>query len=149
MNFSRSFLLIFYLACLSAAQQQHACKLRSSVSNGTTRNLEQIFKGRCHYFLNLRHNADCFLNTSSYNCTHIWTAFKSAVIGKTPCNVTMEDYAPFLRSVNHSIPANATLFWSGAYRSAQDCMQMIENSDFLGKNVIFYRYLGLNLVRIT
>ena len=119
MNFLNIPLLI---SCLcSLAVFTHSCRLKAS--NGTTKNIEAIFKGRCYYFLNLRHSINCDINLDVYNCSKIWKAFESAVVGKVPCNIKMEDYQYFLSLVNHSIPTNSTLFWSGTYKSAQDCMK--------------------------
>ena len=93
------------------------CRVKS---NGTIKNLKEIFLGRCHYFLNIRQQTNCDINSKSYNCTEIWFAFEKASTGKTPCNITIDDYRKFLSLVNHPIPANSTFFYSGTYRTAQD-----------------------------
>jgi hypothetical protein len=113
--------LVICLSLFNFTQRTTAETVECSVkSNGTINNLKEIFLGRCHYFLNIRQQTNCGINSKSYNCTEIWLAFKEASTGKTPCNITIDDYRKFLSLVNHSIPANSTFFYSGTYRTAQD-----------------------------
>jgi ADP-ribosyl cyclase 1 len=115
-------IFIFYLSVFGFTKQVIAeCKLKN---NGTTKNLKEIFMGRCYSFLNLRQGSNCHIDPKNYNCTKIWQTFEAASTGKTPCNIHVNDYENFLNLVNHSIPVNSTFFYSGTYGVAQDCKKI-------------------------
>ena len=88
--------------------------------NGTTKNIEQIFKGRCHYFLNILQRTNCFIKSTAYNCSEIWSDFSKIVVGKDPCDLKVDDFERFLNMVDHPIMVNTSLFWSGTYTPAHD-----------------------------
>lgn len=98
--------------------------------NGTTPNLQQIVIGRCHYFLNTVHKGDCNFNPVNYNCSDIWNKFKKVVIGKDPCDIKIDEFSDYLSAVDHKIPNNSSLFWSGTYTEAHEITQ-------------FYKYWSL------
>ena len=83
--------------------------------NGTTSNIEQIFMGRCYYFIKIQQSTNCDINPANYNCSQIFISFKTALVGKDPCSVTIGDFDDFLKLVYHPIAANTSVFWSGAY----------------------------------
>ena len=88
---------------------------------GTTKNIQDIFIGRCYNFLNKHQNSHLGIVTSNYNCNTIWSKFFKAIISKKPCNLQVEDFHEFLGLVNHSIPENLSVFWSGTYQLAHEC----------------------------
>ncbi len=88
--------------------------------NGTTHNIEQIFLGRCFYFLNILQLSNCNLNDTVYDCNSIWTVFQSVVVGKDPCDLKISDFDDLLKMVDHYIAPNTSLFWSGTYTPAHD-----------------------------
>jgi hypothetical protein len=92
---------------------------------GTTPNLEEIYLGRCHYFINVLHAETCFLRPyleHKINCTKSFEEFVYVVIGKDPCETTEEDYAKYLNIVAHPIPVNKSLFSSGVeYEPVHQC----------------------------
>lgn len=91
-----------------------------STLNGTTPDFEQIILGRCYYFVNVLHKKDCSVRDAKINCTELMNEFNRAILGKEPCEVEISDFDRFLELANHSIGANSTLFWSGAYTTAHD-----------------------------
>ena len=101
-------------------------KLADADYNGTTRHIESIFLGRCYTFFSLPAYSSaaaelCLVNASTaYDCQELWREFSSAVIGKPPCAIQVEDFAEFLRKTYHPVPQNTSLFWSGTYRPAHD-----------------------------
>ena len=94
------------------------CKISS---NGTTKNIESIFKGRCNYFINVQQAFNCDIDPSNYDCDIIWQSFKSIVTTKTPCDLKIQDLDNFLNLVNHNIAPNTSIFWSGTYTPAHEC----------------------------
>jgi len=107
-----------YLFCFQLVHISCYC---SSTYNATTSNLEEIFIGRCHYFLNVLHKQTCFINATNYNCDEIWNSFSSVVIGKNPCDVKIDDYNRFLNLTYHEIPENKILFWTGTFSYKSEC----------------------------
>ena len=89
--------------------------------NGTTKNIESIFKGRCNYFINVQQAFNCDIDPSNYDCEIIWQSFKSIVTTKTPCDLKIQDLDNFLNLVNHNIAPNTSIFWSGTYTPAHEC----------------------------
>lgn len=88
--------------------------------NGTTRNIQQIFLGRCYYFLNILQKDNCIINASNYDCNDIWNEFYNTIKGKDPCSLTIDNFSKLLNMVNQTIPANTSLFWSGTYTPAHE-----------------------------
>lgn len=88
--------------------------------DGTTRNLREIFIGRCYEFFHGTHQDKCNINPNRYDCNEIWYKFKEIVIGKDPCEIKMDDFNSFLKSVDHPIKTNSALFWSGTYTPAHE-----------------------------
>ena len=100
--------------------QQYNIKQCKEKSNGTTVNLEQIFIGRCHYFLNLQQISNCDIAPENYDCAKIYTSFKSAFGGKAPCDLQISDFATFLNLTYHPISPNSSVLWSGTYTPTHD-----------------------------
>nr|XP_002709568.2 ADP-ribosyl cyclase/cyclic ADP-ribose hydrolase 2 [Oryctolagus cuniculus] len=73
---------------------------------GTSRNLESIFLGRCAEYSSL------LLSPAERekNCTAIWEAFK-VVLDKDPCSVLPSDYDLFINLSRHALPRDKSLFW--------------------------------------
>lgn len=89
-------------------------------SNGSTHNLREIVIGRCNEFFNVANAKECSLSRSQFNCENIWKTFSQAIIGKEPCSIKQTDFDSFLSEVDHPVPVNKTLFWSGTYALASD-----------------------------
>jgi len=119
--------LLFLLLLSSKFTEQFSSNFLESKqcqtkSNGTTKNLEQIFLGRCYYFLNIQQISNCDINPTKYDCAKIFNSFRTALVGKTPCSVNVTDFSEFLSLVDHPIAANTSVFWSGTYTPTHDCM---------------------------
>jgi hypothetical protein len=124
-----SIVLKLFLFCFQLAHISCYC---SSTYNATTTNLREILIGRCYYFLNVLHKQTCFIDASKYDCEQIWNSFSSAVIGKNPCDVKMDDYNTFLNLTYHEIPVDKSLFWSGTFSYKSEC----KFKSFLRKTII-------------
>jgi hypothetical protein len=96
---------------------------QSPTQTGTTANFEQIFLGRCYYFINVLYGNDCSVRSQKINCPNLLAEFNKAVLKKNPCEITIDDFTPFLRSAYHPIAPNSTLFWSGASNPAHACIE--------------------------
>ena len=121
--------LFLLVSLLSYTEQSGFMSLTAQcngiTTNGTTPSFDQIFLGRCFYFLNIQQNSNCDINPANYDCSAILAAFKSAIVGKDPCSVTISDFNKFLSLASHPIPQNGSLFWSGTAVTAHDCMQIL------------------------
>ncbi|XP_062068870.1 ADP-ribosyl cyclase/cyclic ADP-ribose hydrolase 2 [Lepus europaeus] len=73
---------------------------------GTSRNLESIFLGRCAEYSSLLQSPA----EREKNCTAIWEAFK-VVLDKDPCSVLPSDYDLFINLSRHALPRDKSLFW--------------------------------------
>ena len=100
--------------------RQNSKTAPSKATLGTTKNIHQIFLGRCYNFLNEHPNSKIEISASNYNCNAIWTSFINAVVNKTPCNIKIDDFQEFLRLVNHKIPKGIITFWSGTSSIAHE-----------------------------
>ena len=107
-----------------------SCKIPS---NGTTKNLEGIFRGRCNYFINVQQAFNCDIDPSKYDCDAIWDSFQSIITTKAPCDIKIQDLDNFLKLVNHTIARNTSVFWSGTYTPAHECnlFNFIKSSSLL------------------
>lgn len=93
-----------------------------TTNNGTTSRIHEIFMGRCHYFqMKLKSKSDSCAS-ENYNCTRIWSAFRAAIVGKAPCDIRVSDFDDFLSLIKHNPPPNRSLFWSGTYDIAHECL---------------------------
>ena len=101
---------------------EHSFQQCNTQGNGTTANIGEIFMGRCYYFLNILQSSNCNINPANYNCTTIFASFKTALVGKAPCSVSTSDFDNFLSLVNHPIPADTSLFWSGTSTTSHERM---------------------------
>jgi hypothetical protein len=90
------------------------------IYNGTTRNIQQIFLGRCYYFLNILQKDNCFINANDYNCNDIWNEFHNVIKGRDPCSLSIDNFSRLLAMANQTIPPNTSLFWSGTYTPAHE-----------------------------
>ena len=97
-------------------QIQTSCNL--GVLSGTTLGIKEILIGRCHYFINVLQKENCKFDSKKYNCSLIWETFYSISLKNTK---NIDNYAPFLDLVDHIIPENTSLFWSGTYTQAHEC----------------------------
>jgi hypothetical protein len=107
--------VLFLLALQLAPATSQQC---NTTYLGTTRNFEEIFLGRCYYFLNVLHGRDCKIHSLNINCTALLDAFSAAVINKAACDIKIDDFNEFLKLANHPLGVNTTLFWSGTYNPA-------------------------------
>ncbi len=103
----------------------------SNLYNGTTRNIEEIFKGRCFEFTNTIHKEDCDIVSKNYNCNNIWIEFSNIIIGRNPCDIQIDEFKNYLEDTDHFIAQNKSLFWSGTYTPAHE-----SNSKFIYSTLI-------------
>ncbi|KAG2465389.1 CD38 hydrolase, partial [Polypterus senegalus] len=75
-------------------------------AKGTTKNLDVIMVNRCREYVK-KHESP-----GSYDCEEIKKRFLNSVIGKDPCNITMNDYDLFIEAARQNISCNKFLFWS-------------------------------------
>lgn len=112
------FLILF--ACLILVSLPDLIHTQCNGPNGTTKNFETIFLGRCENFLNVLYKSNCDIQAANISCNTLLNNFKSAVIGKDPCSVTVDSWKDFLKAGRHKIPANKSLFWSGTNALAHE-----------------------------
>ena len=96
-----------------------ASSCNTDVLSGTSLGIKEIFIGRCFYFINIVQKKNCEFHSKKYNCTEIWDLFYSISV-KNSKNIS--DYNPFLDLVDHIIPENKSLFWSGVKTEARECI---------------------------
>ncbi|XP_041670723.1 ADP-ribosyl cyclase/cyclic ADP-ribose hydrolase 1-like [Cheilinus undulatus] len=48
-------------------------------------------------------------------CENLWTTFEQAYVGIDKCNVSEENYGPFLAEISFKHPCGETMFWSKTY----------------------------------
>jgi len=75
----------------------------------TTKHLRELFIGRCYELQFIRQIEE----GKEYDCINLWKLFIQAFAYKPPCDVTLEDYKPFLSRLKEEIPVNQGLLWSG------------------------------------
>ena len=117
-GFKKIYIIISIFICFFKSSYQ-SCHSSTNYT-GTTPNIQEIFIGRCHDFLNVLRINDCDIDVSKYDCQRIWESFSSPIIGKEPCSLRMSDFDDFFQYTNHPIANNTILFWSGAYNPAQE-----------------------------
>uniref|UniRef100_UPI00398EC446 ADP-ribosyl cyclase/cyclic ADP-ribose hydrolase 2-like n=1 Tax=Pristiophorus japonicus TaxID=55135 RepID=UPI00398EC446 len=102
-------LLLLGLMLLSHTERTLAKDNAKAVwkGKGSTANLKEIMTGRCFNYIGTINP-----NAGNKDCSKLWEAFLRAFSSKDPCNVTQEDYKPFLDLADHDIPANQSIFWS-------------------------------------
>ncbi|GFN85020.1 ADP-ribosyl cyclase 1 [Plakobranchus ocellatus] len=83
---------------------------------GTTGNICHVFKGRCWDYEVTRYLTD--LPRVETNCGKLWKLFTKAFSYKSPCDVQLENYQPFLEAASQNLPENKVLFWSGVFSLA-------------------------------
>ena len=90
--------------------------------HGTTRNLKEIFFGRCHYYISYHHKIEkkCDFDSSKYDCDKLWESFYN-ITSKHTANVS--DYDELLKLTDMNIPTNGSLFWSGTKQHVLDCKE--------------------------
>lgn len=112
--------LLILVGCLvNVTMQIGSCGI---LSNATTANIDDIVLGRCYYYLNVLNSKDCDIQQSNINCAAIWNEFKSVVLGKDPCDITISSYDRLLQLTSYTIEPNSTMFWSGTYTPAHESM---------------------------
>jgi hypothetical protein len=116
------FRCVEFLRHNNAGIRQNLKTASSKITHGTTKNIHQIFLGRCYNFLNEHQNSKIEIYASNYNCNTIWKSFLNAVANKNPCNIKIDDFQEFLRLVNHKIPQGISTFWSGTSSIAHERM---------------------------
>jgi hypothetical protein len=116
-------------------QTPSSCNLASLT--GTTRQLREIFIGRCFYFINVLQKQSCDFDSTKYNCNSIWDTFYNISKKNTQ---KIADYDPLLALTDQVIPVNTSLFWSGTYTQAHQCKEVLSlglGNFFLLKFYIF------------
>ena len=68
-----------------------------SYSEGTIKNIQEIFTGRCYEYQRIVHNVK---DTQFKNCTVVWEKIAKAFAYKDPCKVNETDYADFMDYVD-------------------------------------------------
>ncbi|XP_068604376.1 ADP-ribosyl cyclase/cyclic ADP-ribose hydrolase 1-like [Brachionichthys hirsutus] len=82
------------------------CPYQRTSQLGTTPNLKAIVLGRCYNYIT-------FINPSTrYDCEDIWRRFEQAVVRKSSCSVTVEDYHQIFYGEPQTWPCDRFLFWS-------------------------------------
>ena len=120
----KSVLVILVCLVSSSSQIGPLKQVECPVNNNpmaTTPDIQDIFIGRCHYFLNILHATNCDIVAANYDCDAIWQTFRTAVVAKDPCDVKISDFDNFLTLVDHPIPVNKSIFWSGTYTPSHEC----------------------------
>ncbi|XP_077999981.1 ADP-ribosyl cyclase/cyclic ADP-ribose hydrolase-like [Glandiceps talaboti] len=81
---------------------------------GTPLEFRELFIGRCIDFTSGGVNPNLDLEQlRDKNCTKLWELLFSAFAYREPCDVTVQNYEPFMKAAAHDYPANTALFWSG------------------------------------
>ncbi|XP_028657627.1 ADP-ribosyl cyclase/cyclic ADP-ribose hydrolase 1 [Erpetoichthys calabaricus] len=75
-------------------------------AEGTSKNLADIIVRRCRVYVQEHESL------GSRDCEEIKNRFLNSVIGKDPCNITMNDYDFFMEAARQNISCNKFLFWS-------------------------------------
>ena len=111
--------VLVLILCSISSVHSIGCPI-TGTNNGTTLNFEQIFLGRCFYFIHVLHATDCDIQAMNISCTELYNQFAAAVLDKDPCDIKMEDFNRFLDLAEHPIGVNLTMFWSGTYTPAHE-----------------------------
>ncbi|KAK7482705.1 hypothetical protein BaRGS_00026003 [Batillaria attramentaria] len=74
-----------------------------------TRNLREIFIGRCWDYRNVRYKN--LLPDVSVSCVKLWKLFSRSFAYKDPCSVTMEDYEDYIAAAKQPITRDKAIFW--------------------------------------
>lgn len=116
------FLLIYgifliFVVIPNQTSQMGTCQ---SEFNGSTPQLEQIFKGKCYYYINVLRIRNCDIQISKFNCNLIWDEFSKVILNKNPCDVNINSFDRLMQLTNHSIKPNTSLFWSGTNHIAHE-----------------------------
>ncbi|KAL5004514.1 hypothetical protein ScPMuIL_017970 [Solemya velum] len=90
--------------------------------SGTTPHIREIFLGRCWAYQEVIKPQH--LHSDVKNCELLWDMFVTAFSNKGPCDVTSQEYAPFMSQASQEIARNKAMFWSGTYQIAH---QFAEN----------------------
>lgn len=88
------------------------------VGLGTTQNFEEIFIGKCQYFINVVQKNNCHIQKANFDCHVIWDEFKQAVLNKNPCDLKIQTFSKLVEITKHSIPNDLSLFWCGTNKLA-------------------------------
>lgn len=134
----KSSFLVILILCLINESYEIGC---DPSYNGTTPDFEEIFLGRCYYFVNVLHKNDCGIQAKNISCSNLYESFVNAVVNKSSCDIQMSDYQEFLIEADHPIGVNSTLFWSGTYGSAHECKKELNQSKL-------FNYISLKVTRI-
>ncbi|XP_072027784.1 ADP-ribosyl cyclase/cyclic ADP-ribose hydrolase 2-like isoform X2 [Amphiura filiformis] len=109
-------ILSFMIVLLTSLEANaHIWQRQADAGKGTTRNISEIFQGRCHELIQcLQTDPECNITRPTVvNCTAIWNEFLMAFQYKPPCNVPADAYDQFIRMALPITQADRTLFWSG------------------------------------
>jgi hypothetical protein len=118
--------ILIHFLCVAVALTHAASIKRSGTTscatnyNGTTPDLESIFKGRCSYFINVLHKDDCNIAQSNLDCNQMWAEFSSVVLNKNPCDITLRSYDRLFNLSYHPIRPDTSMFWSGTNNPAHE-----------------------------
>ncbi|XP_064615556.1 ADP-ribosyl cyclase/cyclic ADP-ribose hydrolase-like [Liolophura sinensis] len=81
-------------------------------SLGTTKNFEDIFKGRCYDYVE-KINPQAFCGKKNKSCDELWDTFRSAFTNTSSCNTSAYMYSAFINASTHSLPRGKSMFWQG------------------------------------
>ncbi|XP_072049570.1 ADP-ribosyl cyclase/cyclic ADP-ribose hydrolase-like [Amphiura filiformis] len=110
--------------------------------DGTTPNLEEIFLGRCWEFQYLYSSQDNCPG-ARVDCSDAWQKFKTAFVGKDPCNINDNAYDELLGLIPIRFADDMTLFWSGTNELAHGYADATP-IDTLEDSMLGYMLNGLN-----
>ena len=109
----------------------------------TTRNLKEIFIGRCYeYQFKKKISTD-----NSWDCNNLWKMFSKSFMYKGPCEVESSDYADFLNFIDEDLPKDK-VFQVGKYHFKVGKITLEQRPDGRCSNVILLtlnRYLPTGL----
>uniref|UniRef100_A0A0B7BU80 Uncharacterized protein n=1 Tax=Arion vulgaris TaxID=1028688 RepID=A0A0B7BU80_9EUPU len=80
-------------------------------SQGTTGQLEDIFKGRCLNYKITR--ANTLTDIPTVDCNELWTNFSRSWTFKDSCSQNVTSYANVFNFLNQTLPKDKALLWSG------------------------------------
>eukprot|EP00794_Sanderia_malayensis_P007253 gene7253-8061_t len=115
------------------------CLASSCANPATTKNLKEIFIGRCHEFFNI-----ISPGTTPKNCTLLWETFHAAFAYKSGCHVQPDDYSQFFNYADENKLLNKTLFWE----ATKDTVEILTriNPSFVSLGNTLQGYIANNLV---
>ncbi|XP_072033888.1 ADP-ribosyl cyclase/cyclic ADP-ribose hydrolase-like [Amphiura filiformis] len=113
------FCIILCIVLLTSLEANaHMWRRQADAGPGTTKNIAEIFQGRCHEHIQCLQTDQCNRRPKVINCTAIWIEFLGAFQHQNPCNTSADVYDDVLTMAVPITPDDQTLFWSGLLDAA-------------------------------